>query len=465
MQSKSAVVFEVVVLLGSVVATAGRAPAQDVAPPPGFIPGQDADTSATAPAAPRFFPGPDAYRRTESGSGPGAGPSGYIQDPGDPYQPQEIFPSYPPVAGPVLFGPDVTALPRIWFRAEALFWWTKSSPVPVPIVTQGNPADAIPGALGQPGTSVLIGDENINFDGRGGGRFGLGFAFDDAHTWGLEGSYFFLANVSVTQGVSSDGGPGSALLAFPFFDPTLPGENSSFIANPGSFAGNAVLTVSDFLQGLDVNLVHNVYNVSGLRFDLLGGFRWVNLQENLSFITDSPSVAPNPPDFFHTFDRFNANNNFYGGQLGLRASYSNTRLYFSATGKLALGGTVEHLFVNGGTITNAGGFATAPGAYLTQPTNMGTASLGQFAVVPEVNLNFGVRLNPWASIEVGYSFLYLSAVARPGDQIDRVINPTQAAAITGMFPGSLSGPARPALNIHSSDFWAQGLNFGFVLRY
>jgi hypothetical protein len=265
--------------------------------------------------------------------------------------------------------------------------------------------------------------------------------------------------------VSSDGSPGSALLAFPFSDPTLPGENSSFIANPGAFAGHAVLTVSDFLQGLDVNLVHNAYNVNGIRLDLLGGFRWVNLQENLSFITDSPSVAPNPPDFFHTFDRFNANNNFYGGQLGLRASYDNTRLFFNATGKLALGGTFEHLFVNGRTTTDAGGFASAPGAYLTQPTNIGTASLGQFAVVPEVNLNFGVRLNPWASIVVGYSFLYVSSVARPGDQIDRVINPTQASAITGVFPGGLSGPARPALNIHSSDFWAQGLNFGFVLRY
>src|SRR5689334_15922200 len=128
MQSISTVVFEVVVFLGSVLVTAGRAPAQEVAPPPGFIPGQDADTSGSAPAAPRFFPGQDAYRHPESGSGQGAGPASYFQDAGDPYQPQETFPSYPPVAGPVLFGPDVTALPRIWFRAEALYWWTKSSP-------------------------------------------------------------------------------------------------------------------------------------------------------------------------------------------------------------------------------------------------------------------------------------------------------------------------------------------------
>src|SRR5205085_5165951 len=142
-------------------------------------------------------------------------------------------------------------------------------------------------------------------------------------------------------------------------------------------------------------------------------------------ITDSPSVAPNPPDFFHTFDRFNANNNFYGGQLGLRASYDNTRLFFNAVGKVALGSTIEQLSVNGGTLTS---FGSAPGAYLAQPSNMGTESRNHFAVVPELNLNFGVRLSPSASIVVGYSFLYVSSVARPGDQIDRVINPSQAPA-------------------------------------
>jgi hypothetical protein len=251
-------------------------------------------------------------------------------------------------------------------------------------------------------------------------------------------------------------------LALPFFDPTFPGENATFISRPGFFAGDAVLTVTDFLQGADFNLVHNLRNANGVRVDVLGGFRWLNLRENLSFITDSPNVPPHPPDYFHTVDRFNANNNFYGGQVGLRAGYDNSRLFFNATGKLALGGTVETVFVNGGTFTSYG---YAPGAYLSQPTNMGTASRGQFAVVPEVNLNFGVRLSPWASIAVGYSFLYINSVARPGDQIDRVINPTQAPAITGSFPGFLSNPARPALNIHDSDFWAQGLNFALELRY
>jgi hypothetical protein len=440
------------------VAGAANVFGQDIAPPPGFVPGQSVDVAPTPPPLPGILPAQNFNSDQNNSSRQSYIPAEgeFYPEPGTPYQP------YQPPPRAILLSPDVMPMPRLWLRAEALYWWTKASPLPVPIVTQGSAADTIPGALGQPGTSVLIGDQAVSFDGRGGGRFTLGFTLDAPQVWALEGSYFFLASSSVSQQVSSDGGRGSPLLAIPFFDPTLPGESATFLSDPGFFAGNGLLTITDFLQGLDLNLVYNLQSANGIRVDLLGGFRWVNLQENLSFVTDSPGVPPGPPDFFQTFDRFNANNNFYGGQLGLRASYDNSRLFFNATGKLALGGTVENVFVNGGTFTSIG---SAPGAYFTQPTNMGSFSQSQFAVVPEVNLNFGVRLSPWASIVVGYSFLYISSVARPGDQIDRVINPTQAPAITGTFPGSLSGPARPALNIHDTDFWAQGLNFALELRY
>src|SRR5262249_19051722 len=160
---------------------------------------------------------------------------------------------------------------------------------------------------------------------------------------------------------------------------------------------------------------------------------------------------PNPPNFFQTFDQFNVQNNFYGGQIGARVNYENTRLFVTATGKLALGGTVEQVTASGATATSAG---SASGGYITQPTNIGTVSQSQFAVVPEVNFNFGIRFTPWASIVVGYSFLYVSSVARPGDQIDRVINPSQSPAISNNFPASLVGPARPALLVHDTDFWA-----------
>jgi hypothetical protein len=89
--------------------------------------------------------------------------------------------------------------------------------------------------------------------------------------------------------------------------------------------------------------------------------------------------------------------------------------------------------------------------------------------VPEAGLKVGYRLTPWASVFVGYTFLYASAVVRPGAQIDRNINTTQGMAFQApQTPAptlALEGPARPAVRVRESDFWAQGLNIGVSLSY
>jgi hypothetical protein len=53
---------------------------------------------------------------------------------------------------------------------------------------------------------------------------------------------------------------------------------------------------------------------------------------------------------------------------------------------------------------------------------------------------------------------------QPGGQIDRGINPTQNPSFNGVI-SPLIGPARPAHLFHKSDFWAQGLNLGVVIRF
>ncbi len=59
--------------------------------------------------------------------------------------------------------------------------------------------------------------------------------------------------------------------------------------------------------------------------------------------------------------------------------------------------------------------------------------------------------------------LWISTVARAGEQIDPVINVSQFPIRSG--DGPLAGRARPAPKFHGTDFWAQGLNFGLELRY
>ena len=58
------------------------------------------------------------------------------------------------------------------------------------------------------------------------------------------------------------------------------------------------------------------------------------------------------------------------------------------------------------------------------------------------------------------NFLFLSNVARPGNQIDRTVNTTQ---LFGTPP--VVGPARPAPLFNQSDFWAQGVNVGLEFHW
>src|SRR5206468_4292493 len=96
-------------------------------------------------------------------------------------------------------------------------------------------------------------------------------------------------------------------------------------------------------------------------------------------------------------------------------------------------------------------------------SNIGRFSRDVFAVVPEVQFQVGYSLTEHVRPFVGYNFLYLSDALRPGAQIERNINPTQN--IMFVPPGALVGPAAPLPAFHSSDFWAQGVNFGIEFRY
>jgi hypothetical protein len=92
---------------------------------------------------------------------------------------------------------------------------------------------------------------------------------------------------------------------------------------------------------------------------------------------------------------------------------------------------------------------------------MGTYSRDRFAVVPEASATLGYQLARGLRMTVGYTFIFLSRVARPGDQIDLALNPN-------LFPPEedpFSGPLRPAFPFRDSRFWAQGISFGLEYRW
>ncbi len=85
-------------------------------------------------------------------------------------------------------------------------------------------------------------------------------------------------------------------------------------------------------------------------------------------------------------------------------------------------------------------------------------------------------------INLGYTFLWISKVLRPGDQIDRKINSTRTAladasrATVGTGPGPIPfgtpgpapaarGPKKPSTDSKATSFWAQGLDVGIQMNF
>lgn len=346
----------------------------------------------------------------------------------------------------------------LYGSAEYLLWWTKDSPAPVPLVTNGR--------LDQPGTQVFLGGDDIGLGGRNGARFTVGYSLNP--DWAVEAVGFFLSTGTESRSVTGSGLPGTQDLLIPFFDPTLPGENATNLSLAGQFSGVATETLRSRLWGIELNGVKALTAQGPWRIELLGGFRYLKLAEEYRFSTSSPDVRPGPVSVFVTEDSFDATNDFYGAQLGVRAGYQTGNFMAGAAVKVAVGVMHQSVDVAGGLTTNQFTLPTVvsyAGGYFAQPTNMGSHSRNVAAVVPEASLNVGYRLTSWLSIIAGYTFLYASNVARPGEQIDRTVNPTQSLSFGGPAGKSLVGEARPRSTLEGSDFWAHGLSVGVAMQF
>ena len=343
--------------------------------------------------------------------------------------------------------------------AEALFAWFKSSPTPVPIITDSY-VDA-------PGVNVFLGGGSVDTNPNAG--FKLTGAYRIDSRLGVELSGFYIPTRRTSSSVSSTGEPGSIDLLLPFFDVTINQENVTEISFWPEYRGSAQATLSNNLGGGELNATWAMPPSDGWRVDLLGGVRFLQLRESYTITTSSPYNPPNPVNIWNTTDAFDARNRFLGVQVGARAAYDQGPWVSSVSGKLALGSMQQRVSVNGYLETNDynnyGATQTFSGGYFALPTNSGDHSRNTFAVVPEIGLNVGYRLTPQATVFVGYSFLYMSSVARPGEQIDRNINPTQTASYGNDPPVTPVGPAQPTFSFHTTDFWAQTLSIGLAYRF
>jgi hypothetical protein len=357
---------------------------------------------------------------------------------------------------------------RFWAKTDALVWWIKHADIP-PLVTSGSPLDAMPGVLGQPGTRTLLGG-TIDTETHLGGRVDLGYWFSCENICGLEGSFLLLPRRGADFFTSS---PGFPILARPFIDANTGMETASLISFPFLQSGNIAVSLTDRLSTADLNFRFEPWKCntccSGYHVALLAGFRYLEFSESLS-ITENDNFLLAPilggASMATIRDQFDARNFFYGGQVGVDTDFRYGKWSVELLTKVAVGETHEIVGIGGSRTLfapSAGSAITSPGGLLALGTNSGRFTRDRFAVLPEGNFNVGYQLSCHIRATVGYSFLYLSEVARPGDQIDRVINQTQIPSTAGA--GTLVGPARPAFSFKGTDLWAQGVNFGFEFRF
>jgi hypothetical protein len=349
-----------------------------------------------------------------------------------------------------------------WVGGSYVHWWIEGFTVPALVTTSpSNTAQAAAGVLGQPGTSILFGADDLNTDGESGGSVHFGFRLTACPDLRVEFRYLSLAQMDSGFFSESDG---STILARPFFNAETGAEDASLIAFPGLLEGEVATIAFTEYDSADFVIRHTVGSSRLHHVDLFAGCRFQQLDDGLRIndsLTSLNAGSGTPVGTtIEAVDRFDTSNEFVGGELGVSSLFRQGCWSLELLARLALGNTSSDVVIDGSTTTTAGGTsATNAGGLLALPSNIGTYSTNEFSVVPEVSLGLKYRISRQLEASVGYSFLYWSGVARPGEQIDRSLNLTQ------LPPGPLTGAERPEFNFNTTDVWMHGLRGGLEYRY
>lgn len=350
---------------------------------------------------------------------------------------------------------------RYWFRGEYLLGWTKGSRLP-PLVTSSlvGTAPDLAGVLGIAGTRVLFGNTNANNQGHSGATFVLGRWFDPCRAMGLQAGYAFLGDEKSHYSVSSDAVP---IIARPYLDMQTGAQASMLVAHPDYLRGSIDVSAASDFQTAELLARGNFFERPCDRIDWLAGYRYARLNESLRVQQFSEWTAQQgliiPGTTKALFDLFRSTSEFHGAELGVVYEERIGQWSLEGLAKLALGSVRSRVIIDGSTTTTVpdAGSATFTGGLLAQETNIGTYRRSEFAVMPELALTVGYDLTSRLRATFGYSFLYLSKVARAVDQVD-----LEASQLP---PEAPTGAHRPAFQFTDSDFWVQGLRVGLDYQF
>ena len=230
-------------------------------------------------------------------------------------------------------------------------------------------------------------------------------------------------------------------------------------------AGSFAVDTNTEVVGAELLLRRNLCRCCCSRFDLLVGYRYfqvsddLNLTERVVSTIDGGFVAVGT--MLEVSDYFSTTSDFHGVDLGLEKEWFRGIWSMSATGKVALGNARQRVTVDGWTSVRIPGQAPSisRGGFLAIEPNLGSFHRDRFAVVPEGNLRFHAQLTKHLKANVGYTFVYFSEAIRAVDHLPAAIDPR-------LLPTPLiDAPNQPDIAFRGSGFWAHGLTFGLDYRY
>jgi len=373
----------------------------------------------------------------------------------------------------------------LWVRGDYHLWWTSGPHLP-PLVTASppdTPRDEA-GVLGFPNTSILFGGRDVHEDARSGARITLGFWHDCRRIWGLEGDFWDMAGEWTAFTATGDGEP---ILARPFCDIQTARQNAKLVSFPDVLAGTVSVRTNDHFRSAGIWLLRNLSCCEGgcidaydcgscggdkcggcqtapycHRVDLLAGYRYYRFEDRLAVREQLVAIDPIfEGTTFDIHDRFRADNEFHGGEFGLRSRFHYGCWSLEILAKLALGNNHQVVVINGSTTTAIPNLVpiTEPGGLLAGRTNLGRFEVDQFTLVPQLGVELGCQLTRRLRGYVGYNLLYWAHLQRAADQIDFEVDQRNTP------PLQAGGTTHPEPQLFSNDFWAQGLNFGLECRF
>ena len=387
---------------------------------------------------------------------------------------------------------------RFYGGVDYLLWWVKDAPLSVPLVTTGAVSSTHHGFLSNSkgtssDTTILYGapfgvaqggNGSQRFQGFSGSRVTFGYALGSERRFAVEASGFVLQQQSAGYAAYADltgnpiinipvfntvsytpgGRPGGLPPAEDGLPASLPSDPKRLDGNSGIFTGGVKVTNSLQLWGAEATGVISLHRGSSWEVSGLVGARYLDLSEAFNLTYESVGISGlYNGSIGAARDAFETRNEFSGGMLGLRGRYASGRLSVDLSGRVAVGVNHQTENVAGGfwaTRLNSRSSAGREGVF-AQPANEGRTSMNSFAVVPDAQIKIGYALTPRLRATLGYDFLYLSSVLRPGDQISHYVPKGQ----TFQQGGTNTSTTSPARYSETTDFFAHGFSLGLEFRF